>query len=95
MIAAMTQRIMERTMTTPKTIKLNACPCCGKAPKIRTLDEITKRRNWIVCTGCGLSTQIYSRVEDAARRWNTRVTSDGVTVFVCVDGAYIERVKEQ
>lgn len=81
-------------MTTPKTIKLNACPCCGKAPKIRTLDEITKRRNWIVCTGCGLSTQIYSRVEDAARRWNTRAVSDDMTVFVNVDGVYVERVKE-
>ena len=94
MIAAMMQRIMERTMTTPKTIKLNACPCCGKAPKIRTLDEITKRRNWIVCTGCGLSTQIYSRVEGAARRWNTRIATDAETVFVYVDGVYVERVKE-
>lgn len=82
-------------MTTPKTIRLKACPCCGKAPKIRTLDEITKRRNWIVCTGCGLSTQIYSRVEDAVRRWNTRVESDNVTEFVNVDGIYIEKVKEE
>ena len=81
-------------MTTPKMIKLNACPCCGKAPKIRTLDEITKRRYWIVCSGCGLSTQIYSRVEDAARRWNARVASDVETTFVYVDGVYVERVKE-
>lgn len=80
-------------MATPKTIRLNACPCCGKAPKIRTLYEITKRRNWIVCTGCGLSTQIYSRVEDAVRRWNTRVVSDNVTTFVNVDGVYVEKVK--
>lgn len=79
----------------PKTIRLKACPCCGKAPKIRTLDEITKRRNWIVCTGCGLSTQIYSNVTDAARRWNTRVESDNVTEFVNVDGIYIEKVKEE
>ena len=81
-------------MTTPKTIKLFACPCCGKAPKIRTLDEITKRRNWIVCTGCGLSTQIYSNIADAVRRWNTRVASDAETVFVYVDGVYIERIKD-
>lgn len=80
-------------MTTPKTIRLNAFPCCGKAPKIRTLDEITKRRNWIVCTGCGLSTPICSRVEDAVRRWNTRVVSDNVTTFVNVDGVYVEKVK--
>ena len=81
-------------MTIPKTIRLDACPCCGKAPKIRTLDEIKKRRYWIVCTGCGLSTQIYSRIDDAARRWNTRVVTDDVTTFVYVDGVYVERVKE-
>ena len=81
-------------MTSPKIIRLSACPCCGKAPKIRTLDEITKRRNWIVCTGCGLSTQIYSNVTDAARRWNTRIVTDAKTTFVYVDGVYVERVKE-
>lgn len=84
-------------MIIPKTIKLSACPCCGKtmAKPFHAHSSIYPGEGWgIVCAFCGVRTRIYIQLADAARRWNTRVVSDDVTTFINVDGTYIERAKE-
>lgn len=82
----------------PKKIKLKRCPFCGGQARIgagyRPFNP--NGDGWkIHCGSCGLSTQVYTRLADAVRRWNTRVVSDDMTVFVNVDGVYVERVKEE
>ena len=84
-------------MTTPKTIKLSACPCCGKGtvkPSHAYFASCEDGKWQILCTNCGTSTRWFDRITDAAHRWNTRIATDAETVFVYVDGVYVERVKE-
>ena len=85
-------------MTTPKIIRLKACPCCGKtmAKPFRAHSSICSGDGWgIVCAFCGVRSRIYIQLADAVRRWNTRIVTDAETVFVNVDGVYVERTKEQ
>lgn len=84
-------------MTTPKTIRLNACPCCGGQARIKAGYRPFNPNGdgWKICCGsCGLSTQVYTRLADAARRWNKRTISYFTTTYINVDGVYVERVKE-
>lgn len=78
-------------MTTKKPVKLKKCPFCGKEPYVRTRSKAPRPYS-IGCIRCGIEGNSYTRLQDAANRWNTRAENIRQYSFVEVDGIWIKKV---
>lgn len=77
-----------------KLIKLRGCPICGKTPYVRTRSKAPRPYS-IGCIRCGIEGKLYTRLQDAANRWNTRAENIRQYSFVEVGGVWIQKVKEE